>query len=404
MLFSRRQRLKYFFSLPNITAGFVGVLVGFTSSVAIIFQAASIAGASPAEISSWIFALGLSLAITCICLSYYYKMPILAGWSTPGAALLVTCLNGMNLSEATGAFVIAAALTVIAGITGLFQRIMEHIPKSLTSAMLAGILLHFGMNVFTAMQTQSSLVISLLITYLIGKRFFPRYCIVSVLLVGICLASLQGLFHLDNLHLEQAKPIFTQPTISWKVLFSAGIPLFIVTMTSQNLPGVAILNSAGYKPPVSPVITFIGLVTLALAPFGCFSICLAAITGAICSGPEADNNPKSRYKATIFAGLCWLTIGLLGATVVALFFAFPNELILAVAGLALFSTIGSSLKTSLENETQREPAVIALLVSASGMSLFGIGSAFWGLMSGIAASFFLNWNKSDKVLAPKLSS
>lgn len=392
-----RITLKPFFSLPNMTAGFVGVLVGFTSSVAIVFQAATTAGASPGEISSWIFALGISLALTCMCLSYYYKMPILAGWSTPGAALLVTSLSGMNLSEATGAFIIAAGLTVFAGVTGLFQRIMEHIPKSLTSAMLAGILLHFGMNVFTAMQTQASLVISLLITYLIGKRFFPRYCIVTVLLVGIALASLQGLFHLDNFHLEIAKPIFNHPTFSWKVLFSAGIPLFIVTMTSQNVPGIAILNSAGYRPPISPVITFIGLITLVLAPFGCYSICLAAITGAICSGKEADNDPAMRYKSTIFAGLCWLTIGLLGATVVAIFFAFPNELILAVAGMALFSTIGSSLITALETESQREPAIITLLVSASGMSLFGIGAAFWGLLSGVAATFFLNWNKTESL-------
>lgn len=386
--------MKFFFSIPNMAAGFVGVLVGFTSSAVIVFQAATTAGATPAEISSWIFALGLSLAITCISLSYYYKMPILTGWSTSGAALLVTSLSGMNISEATGAFIIAALLTIIAGVTGIFQRIMSHIPKSLTSAMLVGILLHFGMNVFTAMQTQASFVITLLIMYLIGKRFFPRYCIVTVLIVGIVIAKAQGLFHIDNLQLTFAKPIYVQPTFSWTALFGAAIPLFIVTMTSQNLPGIAILNADGYKPPISPIITFIGLVTLILAPFGCYSICLAAITAAICTGSEADSNPKLRYKSTIFAGLCWLTIGILGATVVTIFFAFPNELILSIAGMALFGAIASNLKTAIDNEGQREPAIITLLVSASGLSLLGIGSAFWGLSAGIAASFLLNWNKN----------
>ncbi len=393
----RRMILKPFFSLPNMTAGFVGVLVGFTSSVAIVFQAATTAGATPAEISSWIFALGISLAMTCICLSYYYKMPILTGWSTPGAALLVTCLSGMNISEATGAFMIASSLTIIAGITGFFQKVMEYIPKSLTSAMLAGILLHFGMNVFTSMQTSPSLVMCLLFTYIMGKKFFPRYCIVTILVVGILIAKLQGLFHLSNFHFEIAKPVFTNPSFSWKILFSAGIPLFIVTMTSQNVPGIAILNAAGYKPAISPTITFIGLVTLLFAPFGCYSICLAAITGAICSGKEADNDPSLRYKATIFAGLCWLTIGLLGATVVAVFFAFPKELILSVAGMALFTTIASSLKTSLDDETQKEPAIITLLICASGMNLLGIGSAFWGLLAGVITSILLNWNRSTKI-------
>lgn len=386
-----------------MTAGFVGVLVGFTSSAVIVFQAATTAGASPAEISSWMFALGLSLAITCIGFSLYYKMPILTGWSTPGAALLVSCLSGMSIAQATGAFVIAASLTILAGVTGLFEKIMNHIPKSLTSAMLAGILLHFGVNVFTAMQNQAPLVISLLIMYLIGKRFFPRYVIVTILLVGTIIASLQGLFHIENCHLALSTPIFTYPEFSWTVLFSAGIPLFIVTMTSQNVPGIAILNASGYKPKISPIISSIGIITLILAPFGCYSISLAAITAAICTGKEADANPAQRYRATVFAGLCWLTIGIFGATVVALFFAFPHELILAVAGMALFSTISSSLKTALETESEREPAIITILVCASGLTLFGIGAAFWGLVAGIASSFLLNWNKLETIELPSTS-
>ncbi|MDP3562767.1 MAG: benzoate/H(+) symporter BenE family transporter [Legionellaceae bacterium] len=391
--------LKYF-SFSNITAGFVAVLVGFTSSAVIVFQAATTAGASPAEISSWLFALGLSLSATCIGLSLYYKMPILTGWSTPGAALLATSLSGLTMPEAIGAFIFAAVLTILSGITGLFQKVMDHIPRSLTSAMLAGILLHFGMNVFIAMQHQASLVCSMLVMYLIGKRFFPRYVIILVLLIGILVASVQGLFHIANCHFAFSSPIFTIPVFSWPALISVGIPLFIVTMTSQNLTGIAVLNNSGYRPPISPVISWTGLATLIFAPFGCYSISLAAITAAICTGKEADNNQATRYKATIFAGLCWLGIGAFGATVVAVFFAFPSELILAIAGLALFSTIGSSLKVALDVEAEREPAVITILVSASGLSLFGIGAAFWGLIAGILSSMLLNWHKPESINEP----
>lgn len=393
-----------FFSFPNIAAGFVGVLVGFTSSAVIVFQAATSAGASPAEISSWLFALGCSLSFTCIGLSIYYRMPILCGWSTPGAALLVTGLSGLHMSQAIGAFIFAAGLTILSGITGVFQKIMDHIPRSLTSAMLAGILLHFGLNVFTAMQHETSLVSTMLIAYLIGKRFFPRYVILLVLMIGMIGAQMQGLFHPGNWHFEFASPIYTKPEFSLAALISVGIPLFIVTMTSQNLTGIAVLNNSGYQPPISPLISWTGLATLVFAPFGCYSISLAAITAAICTGKEADSNPNLRYKATIFAGICWLMIGIFGATVVTLFFAFPSELIMAVAGLALFSTIASSLKTALDNEAQREAAIITILVSASGLSLFGIGSAFWGLIAGIISSMLLNWNKPQESLTTRAAT
>lgn len=385
------------FSFSHITAGFVAVLVGFTSSAVIVFQAATTAGATPAEISSWLFALGLSISATCIGFSFYYKMPILTGWSTPGAALLATSLSGVTMPEAIGAFVFAAALTILSGVTGVFQKVMEHVPRSLTSAMLAGILLHFGMNVFTAMQHQAPLVCTMLVMYLIGKRFFPRYVIILVLMVGIVVASVQGLFHIENCHFAFSSPIFTMPVFSLPVLISVGIPLFIVTMTSQNIPGIAVLNTSNYYPPISPIIGWTGLATLIFAPFGCYSISLAAITAAICSGKEADSNPLGRYKATLIAGLCWLAIGAFGATVVAVFFAFPSELILAIAGLALFSTIGSSLKVALESEAQREPAIITILVSSSGLTFFGVGAAFWGLIAGVLASMLLNWHKSEPI-------
>jgi len=388
--------LKYF-SPSNMTAGFVGVLVGFTSSAVLVFQAATMAGATQAEISSWVLALGLGIALTSIGLSLRYKVPVLTGWSTPGAALLVTSLSGVSMPEAIGAFIFAALLTILSGVTGIFEKVMSHIPRSLTSAMLAGILLHFGTNVFVSMQDQFALVSAMFIVYLIGKRFVPRYVIVLVLLLGIAIASAEGLFHLDNVHLAFAIPIFTVPVFTLSTLISVGIPLFIVTMTSQNIPGTAVINASGYYPPISPLITWTGLATLLLAPFGNYSVCLAAITAAICTGKEADSNPANRYKATVFAGICWIFIGLFGATVVSLFAAFPKELVLAIAGIALLTTIGNSLKVALDHEVQREPALITILVSASGISILGIGAGFWGLVAGVASLFLLSWRKKETI-------
>lgn len=389
--------MSKYFSFSNITAGFVAVLVGFTSSGVIVFQAATNAGANPAEISSWIFALGLSIALTSIGFSWYYRMPILTGWSTPGAALLATSLSGISMPEAVGAFIFAALLTILSGVTGIFQKVMEHIPRALTSAMLAGILLNFGINVFTAMQHQAPMVCAMLLTYLFGKRFSPRYVIILVLMVGVVMASAEGLFRLDQCHIAFSTPIFQTPIFSLPALISIGIPLFVVTMTSQNIPGIAVLNNSGYKPSISPIIGLTGLANLVFAPFGCYSISLAAITAAICTGKEADMNAAHRFKATIFAGICWLFIATFGATVVAIFYAFPNELILSIAGLALFSTIGSSFNVALGSEQHREAAIITILVSASGLSLFGIGAAFWGLIAGIFSSLLLNWNKDEVV-------
>jgi benzoate membrane transport protein len=385
--------MRNYFSISNLTAGFIAVLIGFTGSVAIVIQAATTAGASQAEMSSWFFALGFSIAATCIGLSLYCRMPILTGWSTPGAAILVTSLSGHTMPEATGAFVFSAILTILTGATGLFSAIMSHIPRALASAMLAGILLHFGMNVFVSMQDQMTLVSTMLVTYLIGKRFFPRYVIILVLISSILTAGWEGLLHLDHIQIAFATPIFTTPVFTFSSLISIGIPLFIVNTTSQNIPGLAAINSSGYQPPISKLITWKGVAMLFFAPFGCYSIGLAALTAAICTGEEADIDPANRYKSTIFAGICWIFVGIFGATVVALFFALPKELIYALAGLALFTTIGSSLKTALDEEMHREPAIITILVCASGISLFGIGSAFWGLIAGVVSSLLLNWHK-----------
>lgn len=380
--------------LAPLSAGFVTVLVGFTSSAAIVFQAAEAAGATPAQISSWMWALGIAMGVTCIGLSLRYRAPVVTAWSTPGAALLVTALAGVSLEQATGAFMFCAVLILLAGVTRGFERVMDRIPPGIAAAMLAGVLVRFGIEVFVAMGQRFGLVFAMFVAYLLARRLWPRYAVLIVLALGSAVAAAQGLLNFDTLRLETAAPVFTMPVFDWQTMVGVGVPLFVVTMTSQNVPGVAVMRAAGYgKVPVSPVVSWTGAVSLVLAPFGCFAINLAAITAAICMGREAHEDPAKRYLASVFAGVFYLLVGVFGATVGALFAAFPRELVLAVAGLALFGTIGGGLATAMKDEAQREPALVTFLVTASGLSLGGIGSAFWGVVAGALALWVLNWRK-----------
>ncbi|MDY0047498.1 MAG: benzoate/H(+) symporter BenE family transporter [Thauera propionica] len=380
--------------LAPLSAGFVTVLVGFTSSAAIVFQAAEAAGATPAQISSWMWALGIAMGVTCIGLSLRYRAPVVTAWSTPGAALLVTALAGVSLEQATGAFMFCAVLILLAGVTRGFERVMDRIPPGIAAAMLAGVLVRFGIEVFVAMGQRFGLVFAMFVAYLLARRLWPRYAVLIVLALGSAVAAAQGLLNFDTLRLETAAPVFTMPVFDWQTMVGVGVPLFVVTMTSQNVPGVAVMRAAGYgKVPVSPVVSWTGAVSLVLAPFGCFAINLAAITAAICMGREAHEDPAKRYLASVFAGAFYLLVGVFGATVGALFAAFPRELVLAVAGLALFGTIGGGLATAMKDEAQREPALVTFLVTASGLSLGGIGSAFWGVVAGALALWVLNWRK-----------
>jgi benzoate membrane transport protein len=290
-------------ALRHFVSGFIAVLVGFTSSVAIIFQAANAAGATPSQITSWILALGLGMGLTSIGLSLYYRLPLLTAWSTPGAALLATGLVGLPMSEAIGIFMFSSVLIILSGVTGWFERLTDIIPVPIASAMLAGVLFRFGVDVFVSMQTELVMVSLMFATYLLGKRFLPRYAIMLVLAVGLGYAALQGSIRYDALTLTLATPEFVFPSFNWVSLLSVGIPLFVVTMTSQNLPGIAILKAHNYKAPLSSVISWTGIASLILAPFGGFAFNLAAITAAICMGEDADPDPKKRYLAAFAAGV-----------------------------------------------------------------------------------------------------
>lgn len=380
-------------SASAIIAGFVTVLVGFTSSAVIVFQAAQTLNASPTQIGSWMFALGLGMGSTCILLSWRYRVPIVTAWSTPGAAMLITTVAGVSMEEAIGAFLVSGVLITFCGFSGWFERIINRIPLAIASGMLSGVLLRFGLDVFTAMKTQFVMTFAMFCLYLVARRSMPRYAVISALGLGLLIAGVEGLLHFEAVSLQWAQPVFTLPQFSISALVGVALPLFVVTMASQNVPGVAVIRASGYSVPISPLIGWTGAATIALAPFGAFAINLAAITAAICMGREAHEDPHKRYVAAIAAGVFYLLIGVLGGTVGAVFAALPKELVLAIAGLALLGTIGNGLAAALTNEKDREPALITFLVTASGVTLFGVGAAFWGLVAGALALGVLRFQK-----------
>ena len=370
--------------ISHISSGFIAVLVGYTSSVAIVFQAASAAGAQDAQLASWMWALGIGMGITCIGMSLAWRAPVLTAWSTPGAALLATSLGDIGLAQSIGVFIASSLLITLCGLTGWFQKIMDWVPRHLASAMLAGILLRFGMDLFASMHGQPALVIAMFAAFIAARRLLPRYSVPLALLAGIVCALLQGDLSLGGLDWSPAHPVWMAPAFSASALIGVAIPLFIVTMTSQNIPGLAVLRANGYaRVPASPLISWTGLTGIVLAPFGGFAYNLAAITAAICMSPDADPDTRERYKASVWAGVFYLLTGIFGATVVALFAAFPHELVATIAGLALLGTLGNSIHESLQAPEGREAALVTFLATASGMSLLGIGSAFWGLVLGI---------------------
>lgn len=383
--------------MSSLVAGFVAVLVGFTSSAVIVFQASQALGASAEQTASWLWALGLAMMLTSVGLSLRYRMPILTAWSTPGAAMLVTGVSGVTMSEAIGAFMVCAALIVFVGSTGWFERAMKRVPQALGAAMLAGVLLRFGMDAFAAMRTELLLVSVMVAVYLVMRRLSPRYAVPAVLAAGVALVATRGQLSFGDLSFALTRPVYMAPEFSIPAVVGVALPLFVVTMASQNLPGIAVLRTAGYDPPVSPIMTWTGLTALVLAPVGAFTVNLAAITAAICASDQADNDPSKRYTAAVSAGVFYLLVGVFGATVTAVFSAFPVEMVVALAGLALINTIGAGLLGAVEDAAWREPALLTFLVTASGVTIAGIGSAFWGLVAGMLTAAVLRWRRSDCV-------
>lgn len=385
-------------NLSAATAGFVAVLVGFTSSVAIVFQAAQAFGATPELITSWMWVLGLGMGLCSAIPSLVLRQPVMVAWSTPGAAVLATAglAGGFTMPQAVGAFMACAALIVLVGATGWFERVMNRIPVAIASALLAGVLARFGLQAFAAAQTALPLVLLMLLAYLLGRRFLPRYAVPLTLAVAVATVAANGQFNGSAVSLSLARPVFTAPEFTLSALVSLALPLFVVTMASQNLPGVAAIRSAGYRMPISKIITMTGLATLVLAPFGAFALNLSAITAAICMGEEAHPEKSKRYTAAVACGALYVVIGLFGAAVTGLLLAFPKELVLAIAGLALLGSIGGGLHTALRDDSHREAALITFLVTLSGVVIADIGSAFWGVVAGALALFVQQYGAARK--------
>jgi len=378
------------FSFPMLISGLIAVLVGYSSTAALIFQAAQAAGASPAQIGGWLSMLGVGMGLASLGLSLWTRMPVLAAWSTPGAALLATSVHGLTLNEVVGVFVATNLLIVLSGVTGLFARLMNHIPQSLAAAMLAGILLRFGIGTFSGLQDHFALCGSMCLVWLLSRRWLPRYAILLALVTGVLVALGQRAIHFPPHALTLSVPEFIMPHFNPAALIGVGLPYFLVTMASQNAPGIATLQAHGYWPPVSALTGWTGLIALLLSPFGGFSVCIAAITAAICMGDDVDPDPARRWVASALAGVFYLLTGFTGALIAVMLSALPPVLIATLAGLALLATLAGSLQRALAEPAQRDSAIVAFLITASGISLLGVGSAFWGLIGGVLTHLLLS--------------
>ena len=382
-------------SASALVAGFVTVLVGLTSSIAIVFQAAQNFGATPAQVSSWVWSIGIGVGLCCWLPSLWWRKPVVMAWSTPGAAVLATAgaTGAFTMNEAIGAFVLSAVLIILVGVTGWFERLMNRIPVAIASALLAGVLTRFGLDAFAAAQTNTWLVVTMLLAYLVGRRWLPRYAVMATLAAGIVVALAQHQINWSAVQPGLTFPVFTMPAFSLQAAISLALPLFVVTMASQNLPGVAVIRGTGYDLPISKLISITGLATLVLAPFGGYAINLAAITAAICMGPESHSDKARRYTAAVVCGVIYVLIGCFGVVIAGLLTAFPHELVVAIAGIALLGTIGNGLYMAVQSEQYREAALITFLVAVSGVAIAGIGSAFWGVVAGSLALFVQHYGK-----------
>lgn len=375
------------FSPPSshaIAAGLLAAFVGFASSFAVVVQGLTAVGASPAQAASGLMALSLAMGLCSILVSLRNRMPISIAWTTPGAALLAASGDaaGGNFALAVGAFLICNLLIVIAGLWKPLGRWVAAIPAPLANAMLAGVLLPLCLAPVKAVAADPWLGLPIVLSWALMARWKRLWAVPVAVLVAVVLIVLAT----PPITLDPAtlwpRPVLVLPEFSFAALAGIALPLFIVTMASQNIPGYAVLQANGYHPDPSPLFRDTGLFSLAATPFGAISVNLAAITAAICAGPEADPDPKRRYWAATVAGIAYVLLGLGAGLATAFLIAAPPLLIQAVAGLALLGSFGNAMMGALADARDREAAVITFLVAASGLSFHGIGGAFWGLLAG----------------------
>ncbi|WP_343224725.1 benzoate/H(+) symporter BenE family transporter [Pseudoalteromonas sp. Of7M-16] len=384
-------------TLNHIVAGFTAVLVGYTSSIVIILQAASASGASPSQIESWLLALGIAMGATSIGYSWYYKTPILTAWSTPGAAILVSAAPNYELQYLIGAFVFTGLCIFLTGLISPLSKALQRIPAPLATAMLGAILLPFCIRAFEPVTTTPALFLLMFSAYIASQRLFPRFTMLTLLVIGLVFV-----FHSDNTvlfatTLSLAQPSWVTPNIDLSVILNISLPLYIVTMLSQNLPGIAMMKTYGYQSPVKPILFGTGTVNMLFAPIGGFSLNLAAISAAICMNEGVDKDKSARYKAVLWAGVFYLCAGVLATSVVSIFLSFPTEITHILAGFALLGTLLMCLQTAFQSKQYREPALLTFLVTLSDVSFLNLNSTLLGLFVGWIYSLTLKTNASEKV-------
>lgn len=389
---SPQHSLRHYSSdlMHPVIAGLVSVIVNYGGTFILIFQAAKAAGLSPELTASWVWSISIGVGITGILLSWLSREPVITAWSTPAAAFLITALAAVPYAEAIGAYLLSALAFVILGLTGYFEKLIRLIPPSIASGLLAGILLQFGIAAFSSISIDPFLAIALFLIYLLAKRLSARYAVVSVLVFGFIFLLLQARIDFSGFALQLASPVFTAPEFSVNALLSVALPLFLITLTGQYMPGLLVLRNDGYQTSLKPILALTGLGSFVMAPFGSHAFNLAAITAAICTGPESHPDPSKRWIAGIAAGIFYILVGIFGVTLAALFAAFPAAFISTLAGLALLGSIAGSLANAMSDSAAREASLITFLATAADISLLGIGGAFWGLIFGLISYAILN--------------
>lgn len=369
-------------SLSAVVAGLVSTLIAYAGPLVIVIQAAAAGGLSAAETSSWVWSLSIGSGVLCIVLSLLFRAPIVVAWSIPGSALLVALLPQLGLAQAVGAYLVAGAIMLVIGLTGVFERIIARIPMSLAAAVMAGILFDFGTGAFAAADVAPVLVLVMFAAYLLGRRWWPQYAVLGVLLAGVTATLIGGGFDTQAFEFGLATPVWITPEFTWQATLNLALPLVLVALSGQYMTGFAVLRAAGYATPTRPIVIGSALGSTLLAPFGCHGLNPAAVTAALCTGPDAHPDPQRRYVAGVAGGAAYVVLGTFGVSLVSLFAALPGQMVAALAGLALFGVIASALSAAMQVANEREAALVGFLATASGMSLLGLSAPFWGLALG----------------------
>ncbi|MDV8153489.1 benzoate/H(+) symporter BenE [Acinetobacter pittii] len=383
------KTLKNDWSISATVAGFLAVLISYSGPLIIFFQAAQRAHVSTDMMVSWIWGISIGAAVSGIYLSIKYKTPVITAWSAPGTALLVTLFPNVSLNEAVAAYITSAIVIFLIGVTGYFDKLLKWIPQDVAAGMMAGILFQFGIGLFTASDSMPFIVFSMLIVFLIAKRLMPRYTMIWVLAAGVLLSLILGKMNPVDVSFSLAIPQWISPEWTWNSTLNLAVPLILVSLTGQFLPGMAIMKLSGYDTPAKPIITVTSIASLAVACIGGITIVLASITAALCMGKDAHELKEKRYIAGIANGIFYILGGLFAGSIVMLFSLLPKELVAALAGLALLGAIATNISVAMKNDNQRDAALITFLATASGMHFLGLSSVFWGICIGVIAHFIL---------------